>query len=60
MEIVQQRLERHFGWTLITTRPSVRYRVTTTDGAVLEIRQTRPSCRPPRRSSAGMNPVITR
>ena len=37
MEIVQQRLERHFGLDLITTAPSVRYRITTTDGAVVEV-----------------------
>jgi GTP-binding protein LepA len=37
MEIVQQRLERHFDLDLITTAPSVRYRVTTTDGEVLEV-----------------------
>ena len=32
MEIVQQRLEREFGLDLITTAPSVRYRVVTTSG----------------------------
>jgi len=37
MEIVQQRLERHFDLDLITTAPSVRYRITTTDGEVLEV-----------------------
>ncbi len=37
LEIVQQRLERHFDLDLITTAPSVRYRVTTTDGEVLEV-----------------------
>ena len=37
MEIVQQRLERHFGLDLITTAPSVRYRITTTDGQVVEV-----------------------
>ena len=37
MEIVQERLEREFGIDLITTAPSVRYRITTKVGDVLEI-----------------------
>ena len=37
MEIVQERLEREFGIDLITTAPSVRYRITTTGGEVLEV-----------------------
>ena len=37
MDIVQERLEREFGIDLITTAPSVRYRITTTGGDVLEV-----------------------
>ncbi len=36
-EIVQERLEREYGVKVITTAPSVSYRVYTTDGEVLEI-----------------------
>jgi GTP-binding protein LepA len=37
LEIVQERLEREFNIDLITTAPSVRYRITTVRGEVLEI-----------------------
>ncbi|HLV93546.1 MAG TPA: translation elongation factor 4, partial [Candidatus Acidoferrales bacterium] len=37
MEIVQERLEREFNIDLITTAPSVEYRITTTTGDVLEV-----------------------
>jgi GTP-binding protein LepA len=37
MEIVQERLEREFGLSLIITAPSVQYRVLTTAGEVLDI-----------------------
>jgi len=45
MEIVQERLEREFGLTLIVTSPSVRYRVVTTAGETVEI--DNPSKLPP-------------
>src|SRR5690348_1059732 len=37
LEIVQERLEREFNIDLITTAPGVRYRITTTDGDILEV-----------------------
>ncbi len=37
MEIIQERLEREFNLDLITTAPSVRYRITETDGDVIEV-----------------------
>jgi GTP-binding protein LepA len=37
MEIVQERLEREFGLNLITTAPSVRYRITRIGGEAIEV-----------------------
>jgi GTP-binding protein LepA len=58
MEIVQQRLERHYGMDLITTAPSVRYRITTTDHDVIEV--SNPARLPePQRIEEWEEPVIT-
>jgi len=38
MEVVQERLEREFALDLITTAPNVAYRVVTTTGQVVEVR----------------------
>ena len=37
MEIIQERLEREYNFDLVTTAPSVIYRITTTSGEVLNI-----------------------
>ncbi len=37
MEIIQERLEREYGLSLITTAPTVKYRVITTKNEVLEV-----------------------
>ena len=37
MEIIQERLEREFGLDLVTTAPSVIYKITTTKGDVLDV-----------------------
>ena len=44
-EIIQERLEREFGLTLLTTAPTVSYRVTTKSGEIREVRT--PSQLPP-------------
>ncbi len=45
MEIIQERLEREFGTSLLTTVPTVVYRVTRTDGTVGEVEN--PATLPP-------------
>src|SRR5450631_1535392 len=58
MEIAQERLEREFNINLITTAPSVRYRITTTAGEVLEVDS--PTKFPPPNEMAKIEePVIT-
>ena len=37
MEIIQERLEREFNLSLITTAPGVRYKITKTDGELIEV-----------------------
>ena len=46
MEVIQERLEREFGLTLIRTVPSVKYHIFTTDGNCLEV--DNPAQVPPR------------
>ncbi len=58
MEIVQERLEREFNIDLITTAPSVRYRITTTVGEVVEV--DNPTKFPPPASIAKIEePILT-
>jgi GTP-binding protein LepA len=57
-EIIQERLEREFNLSLITTAPSVRYRITTKDNQVLEIDS--PSKMPPSQDIVKIEePIIT-
>jgi GTP-binding protein LepA len=56
MEIIQERLEREFNLGLITTSPSVIYRVTKTDGEVLMIQN--PTNLPPREEISFMEEPI--
>jgi GTP-binding protein LepA len=58
MEIVQERLEREYDLALITTAPSVVYRVTDTQGATLEI--DNPAKLPPVQKIATLEePILT-
>jgi GTP-binding protein LepA len=58
MEIVQERLEREYELSLITTAPSVVYRITDTAGAVVEI--DNPAKLPPVQKIARLEePILT-
>jgi GTP-binding protein LepA len=57
MEIVQERLEREFNMDLVTTAPGVLYKVTTTDGSVLDIDS--PSKLPESNVAKIEEPIIT-
>src|SRR5437763_1272065 len=58
MEIIQERLEREFNLDLITTAPGVRYRITKTDGTIVEV--DNPSrWVPPTETAKVEEPVIT-
>ena len=45
MEIIQERLEREFGISLVTTTPNVRYKIETKNGTTIEV--DTPSKMPP-------------
>jgi GTP-binding protein LepA len=58
LEIIQERLEREFDLTLLTTAPTVKYRVIRTDGTVVEV--DNPSKLPPLQEIATIEePYIT-
>ncbi len=58
LEIIQERLEREFDLTLLTTAPTVKYRITRTDGTVVEV--DNPSQLPPPQEIATIEePFIT-
>jgi len=58
MEIIQERLEREYNLNLITTAPSVVYRVTKTNGEVMELEN--PALLPPVGSIAKLEePIIS-
>ncbi len=56
MEIIQERLEREFDLSIITTAPSVIYKVTKTDGEEIEIQN--PSNLPPATEISSMKEPI--
>lgn len=58
MEIIQERLEREFDLDLITTAPTVNYRITKTSGEVIEI--SNPAEMPETQSIALMEEPMTR
>jgi GTP-binding protein LepA len=58
MEIVQERLEREFDLSLIITAPGVRYRITLTNGEVMEI-DSPTKLPPPSEVTKIEEPVIT-
>ena len=58
MEVVQERLEREYDLDLVTTAPSVIYRITLTDGKVLQI--DNPTNMPPVTSIEMMEELIVK
>jgi GTP-binding protein LepA len=58
LEIVQERLEREFGLTLLTTAPTVVYRVIRMDGTMVEV-ENPSKLPPPQEIAAIQEPYIT-